>query len=272
LSREVSTKLCIVRPGARVRLDQVDPADTSVFPGKKKNALMEVRDLAKTLDSLQELLYAEHRRQVLIVLQAMDTAGKDGTIRRVFEGVNPEGVKVAHFGVPTPDESDHDFLWRVHSQVPKKGEMVVFNRSHYEGVLAERVHKLVPGNVWKARYQEINEFERMLSQEGTTIVKFYLHIDRKEQMRRLKARLDDPTKEWKFNESDVHERRFWGEYMKAYQEMLERTSTRWAPWYIIPSNHPWFRDLLVSSVIVKKLHGLGMRYPKLDRSKLELDH
>ena len=270
MSREFPTKRYLVEPGAKVRLNRIDPADTSGFDGKKKDGLKEVGALVKMLDPLQELLYAEHKHKVLIVLQAMDTGGKDGTIRRVFEGVNPQGVKVAHFGIPTPEETGHDFLWRVHAQVPERGQIAIFNRSHYEGVLAERVHGLVPRKVWKGRYQEINEFERMLTEEGTTIVKFYLHISSKEQMKRLKERLDDPTKHWKFSEYDIHERRFWGGYMKAYQEALERTSTTWAPWYLVPSNHPWFRDLIVSSVIVKMLQDLGMRYPKLDESKMNL--
>jgi PPK2 family polyphosphate:nucleotide phosphotransferase len=270
LNREVPTKQYLVKPGAKVRLDRFNPADTSGFGGKKKDGLKEVTALVKMLDPLQELLYAEHKHKVLIVLQSMDTGGKDGTIRRVFEGVNPQGVRVAHFGIPTPEETDHDFLWRVHAQVPERGQMVIFNRSHYEGVLVERVHGLVPKEVWKGRYQEINEFERMLTEEGTTILKFYLHIDRKEQMKRLQERLDDPTKHWKFSADDIHERRFWGEYTKAYQEALERTSTPWAPWYIVPSNHPWFRDLIVSSVIVKTLRDLDMKYPKLGKAKLSL--
>jgi len=270
LSREVPTEQYLVNPGAKVRLDRFDPADTSGFGGKKKDGLKEVDALVKMLDPLQELLYAEHKHKVLIVLQAMDTAGKDGTIRRVFEGVNPQGVRVAHFGIPTSEEAAHDFLWRVHAQVPETGEMVIFNRSHYEGVLVERVHGLVPKEVWKDRYQEINDFERMLTEEGTVVVKFYLHIDRKEQKKRLQARLDDPTKHWKFSMYDMHERRFWGEYMKAYQDVLERTSTSWAPWYLVPSNHAWFRDLIISTVIVKKLQDLGMRYPKLDKAKVDL--
>jgi PPK2 family polyphosphate:nucleotide phosphotransferase len=270
LSREVPTKRFLIKPGERVRLDRIDPSDTSAFEGKKKDGLKEVDTLVKSLDPLQEVLYAEHKHKVLIVLQAMDTGGKDGTIRRVFEGVNPQGVRVAHFGVPTQEETDHDFLWRIHAQAPERGQMVIFNRSHYESVLAERVHGLVPKEVWKPRYQEINEFERMLTEEGTTILKFYLHIDKEEQMKRLQERLDDPTKHWKFSSYDVRERRFWGEYMKAYQDVLEKTSTQWAPWYLVPSNHPWFRDLVISSVIVEQLKGLGMRYPKLDKSKAKL--
>ena len=213
------------------------------------------------MEELQEKLYAEHKHKLLIVLQAMDTGGKDGTIRRVFEGVNPSGVRVAHFGVPTPEELDHDFLWRVHTQVPGKGEIVIFNRSHYEGVLIARVHKLVPEEVWKGRYEEINDFERSLTEEGTVILKFFLHIDKDEQKKRLQDRLNDPTKRWKFSIHDLPEREFWSEYMKAYEDALEKTSTKWAPWYHIPANHDWFRDVIISTVIVRTLEDMDLHYP-----------
>lgn len=250
-----------IEPGRNVRLARWDPGDTSGFKGKKRDGLAELAKLRDRLDSLQELLYAEHVHKVLIVLQGMDTSGKDGTIRRVFEGVNPQGVRVVRFRQPTPDESDHDFLWRAHRQVPATGEMVIFNRSHYEGVLVERVHKLVPKEIWQARYQQINDFERLLSEDGTTILKFYLHIDADEQKTRLQERLDDPSKTWKFSLADVQERKFFPEYMKAYEAALEKTSTRWAPWYLVPSNHAWFRDLVVSRLLVDALGGLKMRYP-----------
>ena len=257
------TKRYRIRPGQKVRLDQWDPGDTSGFDGNEDDALEESKRLTKELEKLQEKLYAEHKHKVLFVLQAMDTGGKDGTIRRVFEGVNPQGVRVARFGVPTPEELNHDFLWRVHNQVPGKGEIVIFNRSHYESVLVERVHKLVPEEVWKSRYQEINDFERSLCEEGMTIVKFYLHIDEDEQKKRLQDRLDDPTKRWKFSTFDVAERELWPEYMKAYEDVLEKTSTDWAPWYLVPANHNWFRDVIVSSVIVKTLEKMDMHYPPL---------
>jgi PPK2 family polyphosphate:nucleotide phosphotransferase len=242
-------------------LDLWDPDDTSGFDGNKEGALKESEKLSRKLDPLQEMLYAEHKYKVLIVLQALDTGGKDGTIRRVFDGVNPQGVRVAHFGVPTPEDLDHDFLWRVHAQVPEKGEIVIFNRSHYESVLVVRVHKLAPEEVWKARYQEINDFERMLSEEGTTILKFFLHISKDEQKKRLQDRLRDPTKRWKFSIHDLPEREFWSEYMKAYQDILEKTSTEWAPWYLIPANHNWFRDVIISTVIVRTLEAMDMHYP-----------
>jgi PPK2 family polyphosphate:nucleotide phosphotransferase len=250
-----------IRPKQKVRLDEWKAGDTSGFDGNEQDALEVSKKLTKKLEQLQGMLYAEHKHKVLIVLQAMDTGGKDGTIRRVFEGVNPQTVRVARFGVPTPNELDHDFLWRVHDQVPGKGEMVIFNRSHYEGVLVERVHKLVPEEVWKSRYQQINQFERTLCEDGMTILKFYLHIDKDEQKKRLQDRLDDPTKRWKFSIHDLPERELWPEYMKAYEDVLEKTSTTWAPWYLVPANNNWFRDVIISTVIVKTLEKLDMHYP-----------
>jgi PPK2 family polyphosphate:nucleotide phosphotransferase len=252
-----------VRSGRRFRLKDVDPDDTSGFDGAKDRGQKRLTKLTARLAELQELLYAEHRRAVLVVLQGMDSAGKDGTIRAVFAGVNPQGVRVARFGKPTPDELDHDFLWRVHAQMPGRGEMTLFNRSHYEDVLITRVHRLITRPVWERRYREINEFERALVEEGTTVLKFFLHISRDEQKRRLKERLDDPTKHWKFQYADLKERRRWDEYMDAYEEAISRTSTRWAPWCVVPSNHKWFRDLVVSERIVDTLAAFGMRYPSL---------
>jgi PPK2 family polyphosphate:nucleotide phosphotransferase len=260
----------LLRPGEKLRLDEMNPADKSGFKGGKKKGLEELAKQVKKLDSLQELFYAEHRHKLLVVLQGMDAAGKDSTIRRVFQGVNPEGVKVAKFGPPTPEEMDHDFLWRVHKDVPGSGEMVIFNRSHYEGVLVERVHKLVPEDVWKARYQDIVGFERLLVESGTTILKFYLNIDEDEQKKRLQDRLDDPTKHWKFSVRDLPERGFWAEYMEAYEDALEKTTTEAAPWYVVPSNHPWFRDLVVCTVIVEALEAMRMRYPALPKDDKSL--
>jgi PPK2 family polyphosphate:nucleotide phosphotransferase len=255
----------MIEPGKKVERKDWNPDDTSGFDGSEEEAHHVLEDLDRSLDKLQEKLYAEHKHKILVVLQAMDTGGKDGTIRRIFDGVNPSGVRVAHFGPPTAVELDHDFLWRIHSQVPAKGEIAIFNRSHYESVLVERVHRLVPKDVWLARYRQINDFEKMLTKEGTTILKFYLHIDSEEQKRRMQERLDDPDKQWKFSEDDLAERKFWNEYMKAYEQALEATTKRWAPWYVVPANHRWFRDLLVSSVIVKTLTDLDMKYPHLDR-------
>ena len=253
----------MVRPGHAARLEDADPNDTSGFNGVKDDGRKRLEKLTARLEELQELLCAEAKHSLLVVLQGMDSAGKDGTIRRVFEGVNPQGVRVARFRVPTVLEDHHDFLWRVHEQVPAKGEIVLFNRSHYEDVLVTRVHGLISKPVWERRYREINEFERTLTEEGTTILKFFLHIGPGEQKRRLEERLEDPTKHWKFRESDVQERERWPAYMEAYEEAITRTSTAWAPWYVVPSNRKWFRDLFVSEQIVKTLEGFHMRYPPL---------
>lgn len=251
-----------VEPQTRVDLSRWDPNDKSAFPGTKKEGRQALKALSKRLRSLQELLYAESRHKLLIVLQAMDTGGKDGTIRHVFRGVNPQGVKVTSFKVPTPEELAHDYLWRVHRHTPGNGEIAIFNRSHYEDVLVVRVHNLVPAERWQRRYAQINNFERLLAEEGTTILKFYLHIDLEEQKKRLQARLDDPTKRWKFNPGDLKERRRWPEYMAAYEDVLSKTSTEWAPWYIVPANRKWYRNLVVSTIIVETLEGLNMSYPQ----------
>lgn len=262
-----------VKPGSKVELDQWDPNETEAFEGNKDDGAERLEELNGQLEELQELLYAEHRRRVLIVLQGMDTSGKDGTIRHVFEGVNPQGVRVASFKVPSAEELDHDYLWRVHKQVPGKGEMVIFNRSHYEDVLVVRVHELVPKEIWSRRFDQINHFERMLAEEGTTLLKFYLHIDQEEQKERLQARLDEPEKSWKFNPGDLKERELWSEYLKAYNDVLSMTSTEWAPWYVVPANRKWYRNLVVASVLVKTLRGLDMKYPEpapdLDKVKIK---
>lgn len=257
---EIQTGQFRVKEGEKVRLTDWSPGETRGVP--EGEALEESKKLTQKLERLQEKLYAEHKHKVLVVLQAMDTGGKDGTIKKVFEGVNPQGVRVEHFRVPTPEEADHDFLWRVHQQAPGSGEMVIFNRSHYESVLIERVHGLVPRKTWERRYKEIKHFERLLYEDHTVILKFFLHIDKEEQKRRLQERLTDPSKQWKFSESDSLERKFWAEYMKAYEDALENTSTDSSPWYVVPANKKWFRDYLVSTVIVEKLEELGMEYPK----------
>ena len=259
-------KQYLVKPGAKVKLSKIDPADTGDFIGGKEAALAEFEKLNGKLEALQELLFAEHKHKVLIVLQAMDAGGKDGTIRRVFDSVNPAGVRVASFKAPTAEELDHDYLWRIHKQVPGKGEMVIFNRSHYEDVLVVRVHNYVPPEVWKKRFDQINEFERMLAESGTTILKFYLHIDLDEQKERLQARLDDPTTRGKFRLGDLDERKLWGEYMEAFEDVLSKTSADYAPWYVIPANRKWYRDLVISSVLVETLEGLKMKYPESEEN------
>ncbi len=254
-----------VKPGSKVRLSEWD-SDEHVLDDLEVDEKGEAKEilekLNRDLETLQEILYAEHRHKVLIVLQGMDTSGKDGTIRHVFEGVNPQGVRVANFKVPTQQELDHDYLWRVHAQTPGKGEIVIFNRSHYEDVLVVRVHQLVPKEVWSRRYDHINDFERLLTDEGTTILKFFLHISPEEQKRRLQARLDDPTKRWKFRLGDLEERKLWSAYQEAYEAVLSKTSTEWAPWYVVPSDRKWFRNLVIARVIVDTLKSLKMSYPQ----------
>ncbi len=249
-----------VRPKQKIDLKNWAPDNARDWKGSDK-AAAELADLTARLESLQELLYCEGKYRVLVVLQGMDTSGKDGVIRKVFEGVNPQGVRVASFKVPTPIELSHDYLWRVHAQAPGKGEMVIFNRSHYEDVLVVRVHNLVPEATWKKRYDQINEFERLLVEEGTTILKFFLHISRDEQKQRLLERIETPEKNWKFNPGDLEERKLWPDYMAAYEDLLNRTSTDWAPWYIVPADKKWFRNALISSVLVETLAGFGMQYP-----------
>lgn len=260
----------VIKLGEKVRLSKWKSWDTGSFKGKKRAGHRELKVLKKKMSELQEKLYAEHRHALLLVLQGMDASGKDGTIRAVFDGVNPQGVRVAKFGPPTPEEKDHDFLWRVHRQTPARGEIAIFNRSHYESVLVERVHKLVPTDVWKERYGEINAFEELLTNEGTTVMKFFLHIDKRNQTEGLADRLTDPAKHWKFSVNDIAESQHWDEYMKAYQEMLEKTSTKVAPWYVVPSDHAWYRDLVVCGTIVRTLEGFRMSYPQVPAAKTKL--
>lgn len=251
-----------VEPGSRVDLSRLDAADTSAFPGGKDETEEVFEKLNDRLEELQEMLWAEGRHKVLVVLQGMDTSGKDGTIRHVFDGVNPAGVRVASFKAPTPEELAHDFLWRVHPKVPASGELVIFNRSHYEDVLVVPVKELAPPEVWKPRYDQINDFERLLAETGTTILKFFLHIDEDEQKERLQARLDDPTKLWKFRKGDLDDRKLWKKYTQAYEEALSRTSQDHAPWYVVPANKKWYRNLVVATILVDTLEKLEMKYPE----------
>ena len=251
-----------IQPGESMDLSKRSPDDKSIFQISKKEGKEQLKQLNRELESLQELLFAEGKHKILVVLQAMDTGGKDGTIRHVFEGVNPQGVKVASFKAPTKKELAHDYLWRIHKHTPGKGEIVIFNRSHYEDVLVVRVHNLVPEAVWERRYQHILAFEKMLADEGTTILKFYLHIDKDEQKERLQSRLDEPDKNWKFSLGDLDERKLWDQYLEAFETALEKTSTETAPWYVIPANRKWYRNLVISSIIIEKLKSLNMAYPE----------
>jgi PPK2 family polyphosphate:nucleotide phosphotransferase len=250
-----------ITTGKGFRLADWDPDDTSAVKGAKPEARAELAELRPRLDELQEKLYADGRHRVLVVLQGMDTSGKSGTIRRVFEGVDPSGVRAKAFKAPTPTELEHDFLWRVHPHVPGNGEVVIFDRSHYEDVLIVRVHDLVPAKRWKARYRHIREFERMLIDEGTTILKFFLHISSDEQRSRLQARLDDPAKHWKFRLADLDERKRWDDYTAAYEAAIAETATSKAPWYVVPANRKWHRDVVVCRTLVEALEGLDLRYP-----------
>ena len=248
-----------VEPGRRVRLAKIDPGDTHGFD---KDAAKAVTDgLLPDLTELQERLWAEGRRAVLVVLQGIDAAGKDGTIRKVMTAFNPQGCPVTSFKVPSAEELDHDFLWRVHRRTPGKGEVGVFNRSHYEDVLVVRVHDLVPATVWGARYDQIVAFEDHLVANGTTIVKFFLYIDRDEQAERFQARYDDPTKRWKFSMGDLDERTRWDDYIAAYEDALSKTSTERAPWFVIPANRKWFRDLAVATILADTMREMKPAYP-----------
>ncbi len=248
-----------VEPGSSVHLDRIDPRDTR---GTGDEAGREfVRTNVDRLAEQTELLWAGGQRSLLIVLQGMDTSGKDGTIRHVMSGIDPTVCRVESFKRPTDEELAHDFLWRVHARTPRRGQIVVFNRSHYEDVLVARVRELVPESVWRTRYERINEFERMLADSGTVIVKFFLHISKSEQKERLASRLRDPSKNWKFEPGDLEERKRWDDYQEAYEAAIERCSTEWAPWYIVPSDRKWFRNLVVSAVISETLEKLEMRWP-----------
>ena len=260
-----------IKPGSKIDLRDFDPADTSLAPGNKEETHAKSDKLCAKLTDLQELLFAEHKHRLLVVLQGMDTSGKDGTVRHVMSGVSPQSVRAVSFKKPTEAELDHDFLWRIHAQVPASGEIVIFNRSHYEDVLVVRVHQLVHEKIWRKRYAQINEFERMLSESGTTILKFFLHISRDEQRERLQARLDDPTKRWKFQHGDIEERKLWGDYMKAYEDAIEKTSTDWAPWTIVPADKKWFRNYVVAKTVVDTLEDFDMKYPEPDLKAEKID-
>ena len=249
-----------ITPGSKVRLSDEDAAPPAGAPSKDE-ALAGVTKLGRRMDELQGALYAEGRRAVLVVLQGRDTSGKDGTIQKVFSEFNPEGLSVTAFKAPSAVELAHDYLWRIHQAVPPKGGVGVFNRSHYEDVLAVRVHQLVPESVWRPRYDEINRFERHLVENGVAVLKFFLHISRDEQRQRLLARLEDPTKYWKFSAHDLEERKLWDAYTTAYEEVLERTSTDLAPWYVVPADKKYLRDLLIAEVVAETLERMDPKYP-----------
>jgi PPK2 family polyphosphate:nucleotide phosphotransferase len=248
-------------PGKNVRLEGITTRAKS-FHDDRETAEREFSELRDEFVDLQRKLYADGRHKLLIVLQAMDAGGKDGTIRSVFRGVNPQGVRITSFKKPSDDELAHDYLWRIHRAVPANGMIGVFNRSQYEDVLVVRVENFVPKGVWESRFEQINQFERMLTETGTTILKFYLHISKEEQAERFQARLDDPTKNWKFSIDDLEKRKKWDEYLVAYEDVINLCTTDWAPWYVIPSDQKWYRDLAIARVVVKTLRKLDLRFPK----------
>ena len=260
-----------VKPGTRIDLSKIDPADTSGWHKNHKSRKSLETAIAK-LDELQGVLYAEKKRAVLVVFQALDAGGKDSTIRHVMSGINPQGCKVTSFKAPTPEELAHDFLWRVHQAVPERGKIGIFNRSHYEDVLIVRVHNLVPKKLWLQRFDQINRFEALLTENDMKILKFFLYISKNEQKKRFLDRLDDPAKRWKISESDFHERKYWDEYIGAYEDALSRCSTPAAPWYVIPADRKWFRNLAVSHIIVEALEELRLEFPapSVDLKKLRL--
>lgn len=245
----------------KVSLKDYDPGYTGNYTDESEVAEALQKDLERLAD-LQDRLYAEHKQSVLIALQATDTAGKDGTIKHVFRGLNPQGVHITPFKAPTPVELDHDFLWRVHDRVPAKGTIGVFNRSHYEDVLVVRVHELVPKKVWKHRFDQINEFEEMLAEQGTAILKFFLYISKDEQKRRLEDRLSNPDKQWKFAMGDLAERERWDDYIEAYEDVLSKCHKKHAPWHIVPANKKWYRNLVITRALVEALEKLDPQYPK----------
>ncbi len=251
----------MVKPGRPVVLDKLDPGNT--FGWEKSDAgTKRLEQNTARLAELQWRLFAESRHAVLIILQGMDASGKDGTVRHVMTGLNPASCRVQSFKVPTDEEVRHDYLWRIHKVIPSHGEIGVFNRSHYEDVLVARVRQLVPKEIWKRRYNQINDFEQMLTENGVTILKFFLHIDKAEQCDRLRARLSDSTKNWKFERSDLDVRRQWDLYQRAYEDALRRCSTKWAPWFVVPANKKWFRNLAVSEILRATLEDLNPQFPK----------
>ncbi len=253
-----------IQPGQHIDLGTYPTRDDELFSGDKSDGKDAMNALADQIGDLQEMLYAQSKHKFLFVIQAMDTGGKDGTIKDVFESVNPQGLRCEPFKKPTSKELAHDYLWRIHKKAPGKGELVIFNRSHYEDILAVRVREIAPESVWSKRYDHINDFEKMLSDEGCAIVKILLHISRDEQKERLQARLDDSAKHWKFNPSDLDDRALWPKFMNAYQDVLAETSTDHAPWYVIPADRKWYRNLAVGSIVADTFRSLKMSFPEPD--------
>ena len=263
----------LVSPDEDIRLKDFNPGDTGKYKDDKKEAVEDLEKMRVEIRQLCAVLRAEEKHKVLIVLQGLDASGKDGTVRHVFYGVTHFGFRVVPFEKPTNAELAHDYLWRIHKEMPRSGELVVFNRSHYEDVLAVRVRELLPKSFWKKRFGHINDFENMLADEGTTILKFFLHLGKDEQKERLQARLDIPHKHWKYHPADLDDRKHWDDYMMAFEEALNATSREWAPWYAIPADSKPYMRATIAEIVVQALDGLGLEYPKPDdetRSKFEI--
>lgn len=252
----------LVPPGKKLKLKDYSPDDKSLFAGTKEESTLAFDTFKAELQELQKRLFAQNKHRILVILQGMDASGKDGCIRNVFSGLDPQGVRVVSFKRPTPEELAHDFLWRVHREVPGNGQLTIFNRSQYEDIIAVRVKKLFGDDVWKRRYKHIRDFEDMLVEEGTTIIKIFLNISKAEQRRRLESRIIDPQKLWKLEPSDFADRLLWDDFMSAYQDMIEKTSTPEAPWYLIPADRKWYRNLVVARLLVEKLRALDLQYPQ----------
>jgi PPK2 family polyphosphate:nucleotide phosphotransferase len=250
-----------IKPGTMVRLSRFDPDGDGVWADDKDAAVLRLQKLREEISELQRVFYAERKHRLLVILQAMDTGGKDGTVRNVFSGIDPHGLKVISFKSPTMHELDYDYLRRIHHAVPGRGEVVVFNRSHYEDIVAVKVKKLAPRSVWEKRFDHVTAFEKLLTDEGTTILKFYLHISRAEQRRRLLERLHNPKKHWKFDPEDINDRQRWPKFIAAYEEVLTRTSTPWAPWHIVPANKKYFRNVAVAEAVRDTLRKLRPAWP-----------
>ncbi|MGJ8655298.1 MAG: polyphosphate kinase 2 family protein [Akkermansiaceae bacterium] len=261
---ENASKQYIVKPGSKVKLSEIDTNDKSLYTAGKEHHHDELHDLREELRELQNLLYAEGKQKLLVIIQAMDTGGKDGCVKSVFGRVDPQGIHVSSFKQPSKEELSHDYLWRIHQHAPGNGMIAVFNRSQYEDIIAVKVKEIFPESVWSKRYRHVVEFERMLAEEGTKIVKIFLHISKDEQKERLQARLDEADKNWKFNPGDLEDRARWDDFMAEYENIFEKTSTDEAPWFIVPADRKWYRNLVVSQIIIDALESLNMKYPTTD--------
>lgn len=254
----------LVDPDKPFKLADVDPDDRELFPLKKKEGKALLPELTYKLNELHRMLYREGKHKILIVIQTMDAGGKDGTVRNVFQPLDPMNFRMVSFKAPSTLERSYDYLWRVHQKVPRRGEIVVFNRSHYEDIIAVGVKNLAPKEVWERRFEHIVNFEKMLTDEGVTILKIYLHISKEEQRERFQSRIDEPEKNWKFNQADLDDRARWDEFMETYEEVINRTNTKFAPWMVVPANRKWHRNLVIADAVAKLMEGLDMKLPELD--------